>query len=456
MRLLGVLVLGVSLLAASTSFASECRPLSPGEIPAGSALATPGQGALEELALRVRAQPRFQAEVRRVEALYAADAQGATITGKATIQRAADAIAQAAIYYAISEAGVQRPVALWVSNAPHEWMGRQMPRSGYGIDNPDNVYRQAMLDGGSRYEIHGRVRRPGPVEQHFQIMGGIPGLGPMTAEGGDLPAQIRSDQLAIEANGHFCISIDAAPANGRRNHLQLPGRGTYLLVVRDLFTDWNTQKPVWLDIRRVEDEATQRDALALDAETIAGRAVEILSGIAPYWVDYDNRFVFTKPVNQVTAPRVRPAGRGLSMGGHFDLAPGEALLVTVDALGAGSLGFQLTDPWGVAYEYVGRSSSLNNAQARPNGDGTYTFVISATDPGVHNWLDPEGFGAGMFAIRWQVLPGAVSPERAIREVSVQTHAALRESLPADVFVTPAERRAQLEARARAHARRLTE
>ena len=453
MRLIAVLLTGISLLAAAPLSVGECKRLPADEIHAGAALATPEQSTLEDLALRIRTYPQFQTALRRVEALYGADPQGVTVAGKATIERAADAIAQAAIYYAISEAGARRPALLWVANAPHDWMGRQVPRSGFGIDNPDNVYRQTMLDGSGRYEMHGQVRRPGPVEQHFQLAASIPGLGPMTAEGAALLSQLRSDEMTIEADGYFCISVDDQPANGRRNHLQMPGSGTYMLHVRDLFTDWAAQKPVWLEIRRVDGNA---DVQLPEDEVIAGRAAEILLGIAPYWVDYDNRFVFAKPANQVSQPRVRPAGRGLSASGHFDLAPGEALFVTVDALGAASLGFQLTDPWGVAYEYASRSSSLNNAQARRNADGTYTFVISATDPGVHNWLDPEGFGAGIFAIRWQALPATATPERAIREVSVLPLAALRDRLPADAFVTPAERRAQLDARARAHARRLSE
>jgi hypothetical protein len=31
--------------------------------------------------------------------------------------------------------------------------------------------------------------------------------------------------------------------------------------------------------------------------------------------------------------------------------------------------------------------SLNKAQSEPNADGTWTYVLANTDPGVHNWVD---------------------------------------------------------------------
>jgi hypothetical protein len=444
-----------TLLAVLPAAGEECAPLAASDLPQGPALATEAQASREILALRLLAHPDMQSALRTVEQLYRSDPQGATAAGAATIRRAADAIAMASVYYAISEATAQEPTLLWVANAPHQWMGLDVPRSGFGIDNPDNVYRQAMLDSGSRYEIHGLVRQPGPVEQHFQLAGSIPGLGPMTAEGAGLLGQLRSDEIAVNEDGSFCISVDARPADGRRNHLQMPQPGKLMLHVRDLFTDWETQRPIWLAIRRVGADL-QGSVEAVDDDSLARRAAQILAGIAPYWVDYDNRFVFSRELNQVGTPRLRPAGRGVSASGHFKLPPGKSLLITLDTLGAVSMGIQLTDPWGVAYEYRSRTSSLNVSQARPNADGSYSFVISASDPGVHNWLDSEGFDAGIFAIRWQVLAADPPVENAVREVALVDTATLSGRLPALHSISPQERSRQREQRAHAHDRRLSE
>lgn len=446
------LTLWIGLPAAALAGGQPAVAAAPQAAPAG-ALATPRQIEAERLELRILASAPMREAIARVEALYAADPQGATPTGRATIKRAAQSIAMAAIQYAVGE-DTDRPAILWVVNAPHDWFGMQVPRSGYGIDNPDNVYRNILVDGASRYEIRGRIKRPGPAELHFEMRDSIPGTAALAAEGGTQLATLRSDAMEIAADGSFTITIDSSPANGRLNHMQMPPTGKRLIVVRDLFTDWKTQNPVALSIRRIDGPAT---APQRSEEQIARRAAELLSQMAPYWVDYDNRFVFTKPANHIATPRVRPGGRGFSMGGHFALKPDEAWVVTLSALGAVSLGFQLTDPWGVSYDYVNRTSSLNNVQARPNADDTYTFVISQRDPGVYNWLDPEDHAAGLFAIRWQSLPAGAKPEDAVRAPRIVPLAELKRALPAGTaFIKPAERAKQRAERSASHARRLTE
>lgn len=417
-------------------------------------LATAAQLEREALALRVLASAPVQREMRRLEQFYRSDPLGVTPTGKATIRRAVDSTAMAAVFYAVNEDS-DRPSFLWMASGPHRWFGLDVPRSGFGIENPDNVYRDTHVDAEAQYEIRGKIERPGPVEQHFALMDAIPGTTRLSAEGGMVLATLRSDQMTVATDGSFKISIDGTPTEGRSNHIQLPtGNGRYYLLVRDLFTDWSTQNPVMLEIRRVSGP----DLLPERTEKqIAERSAEILSKIGPYWLNYFNQFYYSKPANVLSAPRVRPGGRGMSKGGHFELADDEALVVTLDSLSADSLGIQLTDPWGVAYEYVGRTSSLNNAQAKPNADGTYTFVISAGDPGVYNWLDPDGHNAGMLAIRWQGLKGRADPDRAIRSVQRINIGNLRKVLPGDTtFVTTAQRKQQQTQRAQDYMRRLSE
>jgi len=418
-----------------------------------SALETPVQIEREAVALRILRSAAMQQEVRKVEALYAADAQGSTPSGRATIHRAAHSIALAAVNYAVGEDS-SRPAAFWCCNAPHRWAGLDVPRSGYGIDNPDNVYRFITFDGNARYEIRGTVNPSGAAEEHFDLRDRLPGTGPMTQEGGKLLAGLRGDQMTIAADGTFTITLDKDPANGRANHIQLPPQQGLHMTVRDLFTDWATQSPVSLEVRRLGPPPVTPPRSVAE---LTARAVGILSQIAPFWVRYDNQFIFSRPVDTMSEPRVRTVGRGMSASSHFQLPDEEALVITLDPLRAKSLGIQLTDPWGVAYEYVTRTSSLNNAQAKPNSDGTYTFVISARDPGVYNWLDPEGLGGGIVAARWQSLPADADPKRAVRDVRVVKLRALRQALPPETrFVTSAEREAQRLERSRSYARRLTQ
>lgn len=428
--------------------AASIVPNSPG------VLANAAQLEREALALRVLASAPVQREMKHLEQLYRSDPLGVTPAGRATIRRAVNSTTMAAVFYAVSEDS-DRPSLLWMASGPHRWFDLDVPRSGFGIENPDNVYRDAHVDAEAQYEIRGKMKRPGPVEQHFALMDAIPGTTQLIPEAGTMVATLRSDQMTIGLDGSFMITVDSTAQDGRPNHIKFPtGSGRYYLLVRDLFTDWSTQYPIALEIRRVAGPPLQPRR---SEKQVADRAGEILSKIGPYWLGYFNQFIYSAPANQLSAPRLRPGGRGMSKSGHFDLDHSETLVVTLDALGASSLGIQLTDPWGVAYEYSDRTSSLNNAQAKPNADGTFTFVISARDPGVYNWLDPDGHNAGLLAIRWQGLGGKVDPNRAIRNVQLVSVDCLREVLPTGIsFVTTEQRKQQQAQRAQDYMRRLSE
>lgn len=438
--------------------AAAIGPMAAAEAPTHVASLTQAQGLgtkeqieREKVALQVLDTPQVRAQLRRVEALYAADSQGATPTGKATISRAAHSITMAAIYMAITE-DLTHPYPFWSVNAPHEWFGLKVPRSGFGIDNPDNIYRPFRVAGGVRYEVRGRITQPGPIELHFELRDSVPGTGPMVAEAGKQLATLRSDEIAVKPDGSFVVTIDSDPVAGRTNHMATPASGSFHMSVRQLFTDWAIQNPIDLEVVRLTGPSPEAPRAIAQ---LADRSVELLAKIASFWVDYDNRFIFSQPVNRIQPPRVRPGGRGLSASGHFALKPEEGWVITIDPLGAASLGVQLTDPWGVAYDYVGRTSSLNNTQAKPNADGTYTFVVSQRDPGVYNWLDPEGHAAGLMAIRWQAMSGGGTPDNAVRSAQVVPLARLKWVLPKGTqFVTPAQRKAQQAERAAHYARRL--
>lgn len=418
-----------------------------------SVLATDGQRKLEALARQILGTEVVRDQITQVQALYAADPRGSTPAGKATIDRAANSIAAAAVQYGLSE-NPDDPVLMWAITAPHEFSGLSMPRSGYGIENPDNVYRQATVAGDASYEIRGKITAPGPVELHFELRDAVPGTTVLNNEAGKTIGALSSDQITVGADGSFVVTVDSKPADGRRNHLPIPAETTSFLVVRDLLNDWSRENPVQLDITRVSGPPI---AAPKSVDQLAERSAEILSKMAPFWLSYFNQYLYAAaPANVFSPVRARPGGRGLSTNGWFDLADDQALVATVDPVGAKSLGIQITDPWGVAYEYRDHTSSLNTTQSKPNPDGTYTFVISKNDPGVFNWLDPEGHGSGMLAVRWQAMTGTPTLESAVREVKVVKADQLRQALsPATIFVNPGERAAQQRERAANFDRRMT-
>lgn len=125
---------------------------------------------------------------------------------------------------------------------------------------------------------------------------------------------------------------------------------------------------------------------------------------------------------------------------NFDLAPNQALVITTNLAGAAYFGIPVQNIWTVTADYWDHQSSLTNAQALPNPGGTYTFVVSSRDPGVHNWVDTTGLQQGTMVIRWQGVPLGNVPSISGQVVDLSN---LSSVLPAAaVFVTTSQRALQ--------------
>ncbi|MFI0366708.1 hypothetical protein ACH35V_02445 [Actinomadura sp. 1N219] len=428
----------------------NCRDFRPDGALAAGGQAAGGQVAKERLAARLVADGEVQAAARALVPVFKNDPQGRTPSGAATLHSAIGNTALAAAQYALTEDGA-RPSFMWTVNAAHCWFGQKVNGSGYGIDNPDSVYRQTAIDGSSRYVIRGKFNGPAPVDTSLVLYGEIPGTGEVRKEGAPVLGGLTSDQMRIAPDGSFEITVGPDPAGGP-NHIQTTSEAK-LLIVRDTLSDWSTQNPPALSISRVDGPAPEPQP---DEKALARRTAELLKAIAPYWLKYNNTYYYQYPANRISSPRSRPGALGLATSGRFSLRNDQALVVTVDRLKGRHLGFQVTDPWGVARDYPTRTSSLNSDQVRPETGETATFVISARDPGVWNWLDTSGLTSGLMAVRWRGVPAGADTDGAIRSVQVTDLKDLRDHLPAGtVFTDRRERHAQQEARAADYERRLT-
>ena len=135
---------------------------------------------------------------------------------------------------------------------------------------------------------------------------------------------------------------------------------------------------------------------------------------------------------------------------NFQFDADEALIIETDIPEhAPYWNVQLNDPLFNALEYVYRLSSTNGAMATLSSDGKYRGVISLTDPGVPNWLDPAGYTEGGIYGRWYDCSS--EPVPTIKRVKL---AELRDHLPADTpVITPEQRADELARRVRACQRR---
>ncbi|OBG22209.1 hypothetical protein A5765_20590 [Mycolicibacterium celeriflavum] len=149
-----------------------------------------------------------------------------------------------------------------------------------------------------------------------------------------------------------------------------------------------------------------------------------------------------RPVNEVSQPTSNAEflANQLQSNGHFQLGDKEALVLTIDPGDAGYFIVPTYNVWTITGDYWNEPASLNNEQAIRNADGTYTIVISPTDPGAANSVSTSGLNQGTLAIRFQDL-GDDAPH--IVNHGVMSHTALRGYLPADAFVTDTQRNDQL-------------
>lgn len=86
-------------------------------------------------------------------------------------------------------------------------------------------------------------------------------------------------------------------------------------------------------------------------------------------------------------------------------------------------------------DWINRQTSLNGHQARLDKDGKFRAVISATDPGVPNWLYTIGYQQGTFFGRWKECSSTPTPT--ITKVKL---AEVRNYLPADTPIVTAQAR----------------
>jgi hypothetical protein len=442
----------VLLLAAALGLAAPTQA-KPGE----PLLGTPDQIALDRVAVAIFTSPEVRREKAALAKLFEQDPLAATPDGKARIGAALDAITFASILGAVND-DPYRPVILWTSTAPQDWGGLKVPASGYGIDNADNVYRQLTIDGGLRYEISGRLRADGPTQESFLLYRFAPGTRPANdkaeREGSPVLGALTAGDLKTAPDGSYTITIDKDPANGRPNHIQSGDNPDERLIIRNTLSDWTTQTPDRLTLKLV-DAGTPKPA-PTQAE-ITRQSRDVMKIMVPFWIKYAHDYVFNFPSNALPQPTKRDGGWGYGAMGGFDLKPDEGLLVTVAPLGAHYIGFQVADVWTVAPDYKRHTSSLNNHQAAPNPDGTFTYLVSPRDPGICNWIDTVGLHKGIALIRWQELADrSVSADHAIVAQRVVKLTDLPSTLPPGTkMCTSAERRRQQTDRALSYERRLS-
>jgi hypothetical protein len=283
------------------------------------------------------------------------------------------------------------------------------PYTKMGLDNPDTLYFHSYLRDDAEYVVTGR--RGSTVDLSFQVLNGD--YSPV-----EVPDSLTAfDDRVIEMadDGTFELRFGPARDNPGRNYFTL-GAGSAMLLVREVYSDWSSERRGTIGIRRADRAGCAPPAP--DTGTLAKRysvAGKILLSRLRTFLAFPEWFYLPLPVNTLTPPRPTPGGLAtqFSSAGHYDLEDSQAMIVTVPAAGrsiAPYQGIQLGSLWYISLDYINHQTSLTADQARVDPDGRMRFVVSERDPGVANWLERTGHRRGYLQIRWQRLTRELKPD----------------------------------------------
>ena len=317
------------------------------------------------------------------------------------------------------------------------------------LPNADFLYRYAFVDGAGRFRITGR--RGGSHFLEAQTIGGFFGDSDLK-----LLSTYDFDKFARNADGDFEIIVSAERPDDCPNWIAIdPARGNNTIIVREAFYDWNAEAKSELRIESLDppkpaappDEAEFIRRLGAASRFMWFCFKTFSGGLTQQVLDAvgTNRFLLVDTSKDEHASNPS-AGYVPAV---YDLKPGEAMIIEVDAPKARYWNLHLGDVWWQVTDFTHHQSSLNGHQAIPDGDGKVRIVIAAEDPGVANWLDPVGNPKGVALLRWYFTDSYPTPAARV----VPARLVLTE-LPLDtVLVTPSQRREALAARQDAVLRR---
>jgi hypothetical protein len=406
---------------------------------------TEDQRATEQRALELAAHPALVATKAEVREWWLR-ATDPSPDQRACFAWAFEEVMFAAIVWSLNQDPLY-PRVVTITRLAHRLAGRDVPGTRWGLDNPDSVYRVIPISGAERYLIHGGVPEHRLSENYFTLWDA-------TMNTIDV---LDGKRLVLDADRRFTITVDSEPANGRPNHVR-SSPAAHEFYIRDVMLDWERDRANELAIERLgpppprppESEAQQ---------------LERAAAYMWKWVKSSERWnaqSADKPVNKLEFVIDRQTDGALRnqvyILGHFALGSDrEALVVNVGLGGAEYFICPVTNIWGTTNDVVQRTGSLNKAQSVANRDGSYTYVVSAVDPGVHNWIDTSGTREGILTLRWAEFPGGRPGPDLRAQSQLVPLDRLRAHLPAETrWVTAGERAAQLERRAASYAWRLLE
>lgn len=266
-----------------------------------------------------------------------------------------------------------------------------------GMDNPDNVYLAAPVNGAYTYRLTG-------------TRGTVHYLGFGAQEGGygktgslDTAGHLDAKDLVLDADGRFEIIASVEQPSTGANWLRMSPE-TRMIQVRQTRVDHDTEVLAQVHIERLDAPSTPRPVTPARIDKALHEVPTFVQAASQMFAAWTEGFR-TRP-NEL--PRFPPE-TALAAGGDpniayyhgwFELAADEALVVDLDPPECDFWNFQLANYWMESLDYRYHQVHLNQGTAQYRPDGSVRIVVAASDPDVVNWLDTCGHGHGTMCVRW--------------------------------------------------------
>ena len=325
-----------------------------------------------------------------------------------------------------------------------EWMPLWNIAFNQGGPVPDYIYKTTEIDPTGVYRISGYRGTSRFVEITQQAVDMFsPDM--LKQRSGSTPASHDLDELQIAADGYFSVILSAERPAGHDGDWWRLAPQTARLLMRNCCADWMREVDARVAIERLDavGEEMSPEEFARRFSEMADWIVGMITfdmQLVRYYREHHgiNTFLRSKLMDQLGPLPVQVYYDGI-----HEIDDGEALIIETE-LPKKCRYWQLlvADDRFSTVDWVNRQSSLNDSQARVDGDGVLRAVISSRDPGVPNWLDKGNVPWGVIQMRWN--KASDHPDPKIQKVALSE---VRKVLPADTpVVTPAQRREQLRAR----------
>jgi hypothetical protein len=317
--------------------------------------------------------------------------------------------------------------------------------------NADTIYKSALIEPGGTYRLRGKR---GTV-----LYNKLGELGPDMIRTGKPSAALGYhdiDELKLDAQGRFDVIISPTrPKDYSGDWWQLNPK-TEKLMLRQIAYDWSKEEDPSISIDRLDAPTGRSQPSAAEMSARLAELPTMIGNASTFFVDHVEALRREGYLNKLKVFDVSNmsglAGQSYYEGA-YEITDDEALIVKAKVpVPCRYWSLILTNDLYQTTDWYNNQSSLNGAQAIVDKDGLFRIVISARDPGVHNWLDTAGNASGAIQGRWLDCAGP-TPMPEVEKVPLSK---VRSALPPDtVLVTPAQRDAAIrDRRASVQQRRL--